>query len=361
EGEGRPDHPARTPRTHRSHAGRFFRDLERISGDLILLRGMLEDFRENRDRRPIFPEDADSRSKERWAEYYREQAMREDPLLAVVEMEGLSTKSLEKGMRLQIESGEALERHFEDEIKRHKLEASRDDAFDPEDPVRFLELAEIPEPEEEDDDTRCDAPCCKDDFRSGWSASVPELAAWEDAESERDVDTDRFENGREYNYRKDPVHKMLDPFLHELMTVTRELDDEARGGKGEGPSGRSGERGRRKKCQSAGSDQSAPSDASDQSTPSDRPEQPEKSARMRTPVVDYVLLLVMKACARLSSCGVNAEMVDDEAPIHGCHMFAMDNMEKIAKALDQFGPDRLRPFSARATRIASSIRRLLKG
>lgn len=330
------------------HKGRLFRDLARISDDVRLLCGQLEDFQENRQRRPIWVEDADANSKERWAEYYREQAMREEPIISVVEMEGLSKESLEKGLKLQEAQSNLLNSRIEDTKKRDRMEKQRRAAFDPEMPALFLDLPEIPEVKKDEDAPTHPRYDNESGLTDAWFKSLPELAEWEKEEMYRDADTNDIGDGKMYNHRDDPVFKMLDPFVHDLMRAMGELPERPSRDKWEsaaprnvvqegpgGPTSRKGTRENGAKKKSTGEEQ---------------------KVRHRDPVEDYVLLLAMKSAARMSSCGVNAEMVRSDAPIKGCHIFVRESLEKIAKAIDFCGPAYLRKFGVWARRISERIR-----
>ncbi|MFQ5685392.1 MAG: hypothetical protein ACE5GV_01900, partial [Candidatus Scalindua sp.] len=131
---------------------RFFRDMARIAPDFHILLDMFEGFRESRRVRPKEPEIDESWSPERWLDYYLEQARLEEPLIAMVDAEGLTGTSLEKGMKQMIEEREQMDRRMEKQINSYNLTRKRDAAFDPEYPEKFLDLSEIPDIKDEDDD-----------------------------------------------------------------------------------------------------------------------------------------------------------------------------------------------------------------
>ncbi|KKL22655.1 hypothetical protein LCGC14_2433280, partial [marine sediment metagenome] len=131
---------------------RFLRDIARIAPDFQILLDMFEGFRENRRIRPKEPETDESWSPERWLYYYREQARLEEPLIAMVDAEGFSEASLEKGMKQMIEESEQRDKVMEKHFISHKLMKNRDAAFDPEHPEKFLDLSNIPDIKDKDDD-----------------------------------------------------------------------------------------------------------------------------------------------------------------------------------------------------------------
>ena len=129
---------------------RVFRDLARIAPDFQILIDMFEGFRECSRTRPKEPETNTSWSPECWLDYYREQARLEEPLIAMVDAEGLSEASLEKGMKRMMEESEQRDKMMEKHFITYKLMRNRDAAFSPEHPERFLDLPEIPDIKEEE-------------------------------------------------------------------------------------------------------------------------------------------------------------------------------------------------------------------
>ncbi|MBM4066757.1 MAG: hypothetical protein FJ266_14150 [Planctomycetes bacterium] len=120
---------------------RLFRDIARIAPDFQIILNMLEGFRENRRIRPKEPEANTAWSPECWLDYYREQARLEEPLIAIVDAEGLSGTSLEKGFKRMMEESEQRDRMMEKRLLSYKLMRNRDAAFSQEHPERFLDLS----------------------------------------------------------------------------------------------------------------------------------------------------------------------------------------------------------------------------
>ncbi len=130
---------------------RFLRDMSGIAPDFHILSSMFEGFRESGRTRPKEPETDKSWSPELWLDYYREQARLEEPLIAMVDAEGLTGISLEKGMKQMIEEREQMDKRMEKQINSYNLMRNRDAAFDTEYPEKFLDLLEIPDVKDEDD------------------------------------------------------------------------------------------------------------------------------------------------------------------------------------------------------------------
>ncbi len=74
---------------------------------------MFEGFRENKRIRPKEPETNISWSPECWLDYYRKQARLEEPLITMVDAEGLSEASLEKGMKRMMKESEQRDKMME--------------------------------------------------------------------------------------------------------------------------------------------------------------------------------------------------------------------------------------------------------
>ncbi len=299
--------------------GRFLRDLVRVAPDLQILRGMFEDFRENRRRRPAHPEIDESWSVKRWLDYYREQARLEEPIIAVIDAEGLSEESLEKGMKMMIAESERLDRHKEEFVERYRLMRNRDVAFDPDKPELFLDLPAIPDIEDsEDDDAKVqtvDLHYEKDEPPSPWASSLPELKSWDSIVKETNFADDselahpEFEN--------DLVYRMLKPFVNNLISCLKKEYLEA--------------------IQKVGGE----------------------TYPMRSPLEHYLILLAFKAQARISSCGVWVDEVGHHSPRHGAYMFAMECLERIAEALEKLAPERLHHLVREARDIRNRIKKLL--
>ncbi len=171
---------------------RFLRDMAGIAPDFHILFNMLEGFLESRRTRPKEPETDKSWSPERWLDYYLEQARLEEPLIAMVDAEGLTGTSLEKGMKQMIEEREQRDRRMEKQINSYNLMRNRDAAFDPECPEKFLDLSEIPVIKDNDNDDyevrTVDLRYEEEEEPEPWASSLPELQDWNKYASESSFD-----------------------------------------------------------------------------------------------------------------------------------------------------------------------------
>ena len=158
---------------------RFLRDMSGIAPDFHILSNILEGFRESSRTRPKGPETDKSWSPELWLDYYREQVRLEEPLIAMVDAEGLTGTSLEKGMKQMIEEREQMDKRMEKQINAYNLKRNRDAAFDPDYPEKFLELSEVPDVKDEDDDVyearTVDLRYEEEEEPEPWASSLPEL------------------------------------------------------------------------------------------------------------------------------------------------------------------------------------------
>ena len=127
---------------------RFFRDLRRLDADLQIWLTMLVDQFENRRSRPPQAPDEETGTPEEWLEYLREQMRLEEPVVALVEAEGLSPETLEIGFRRAEADRERTEAHMETWLERTGQDEAREGVFDRLEPSRFLDLNEIPGAEE---------------------------------------------------------------------------------------------------------------------------------------------------------------------------------------------------------------------
>jgi len=298
---------------------RFLRDLVRVAPDLQIIRDMFEDFRENRRRRPAHPKIDESWSTERWLDYYREQARLEEPIIAVIDAEGFSKESLEKGMKMMIAESKRLDRHKEEFVERYRLMRNRDTAFDPERPELFLDLPEIPDIEDsKDDDAKVQAVDLhyeEDEPPSPWASSLPELKTWDRLSNETAL-TDNSERVH-LDFEDDPVYRMLKPFVNNLISCLKEEYLEA--------------------ARKVGGE----------------------TYPMRSPLEHYLILLALKAQARISSCGVWVDSVGHHSPRHGAYMFAMECLKRIAGALEKLASERLHHLVREARDIRNRIKKLL--
>ncbi len=297
---------------------RFLRDITRIAPDFRILLDMLERFRESRRIRPKEPEIDESWSPEHWLYYYREQARLEEPLIAMVDAEGLTGTSLEKGMKQMIEEREQMDKRMEKQINSYNLMRKRDAAFDTEHPEKFLDLSNIPDIKDEDDDDyevrAIDLHYEEEEEPEPWASSLPELQDWNKHASESSFDDSELSH---QDFEDDPVYRLLKPFTnnvleclkHDYLNRVRESGNEEN--------------------------------------------------QMRSPLEHYLVILALKPQVRISSCGVMAESVGHEAPRKGVYMFAMECLDRIADAINKFSLEHLYHLAAEARNIKKQIEEIL--
>lgn len=299
---------------------RVFRDIARITPDFQIILNMFEGFRENKRIRPKEPETNTSWSPECWLDYYREQARLEEPLIAMVDAEGLSEASLGKGMKQMMEESAQRDKMMEKQFITYKLMRNRDAAFSPEHPERFLDLSEIPDIKDEDDD---DYEVRAIDLRyeemeeeppEPWASSLPELRDWNKVTHESSFDDSEL---CRQDFEDDPVYLLLNPFAHNLFECLKQDDL------------RRVEKGRREENE------------------------------LRSPLEHYLIILALKAQVRISSCGVWAENVGHEAPRKGVYLFAMECPERIAEAIERFPRKHLYHLATEARNIKKQIEKIL--
>lgn len=297
---------------------RFLRDIARIAPDFQILLDMFEGFRESRRIRPKEPETDESWSPECWLYYYREQARLEEPLIAMVDAEGLSEASLEKGMKQMIEESEQRDKMMEKHFFSHKLMRNRDASFDPEHPEKFLDLLNIPDIKDEDDDDyevrSIDLRYEEEEEPEPWASSLPELQNWNKYASESS-----FDDSELYcqNFEDDPVYCLLKPFTHNVF-----------------------------KCQKHDHHHRVKESGSEEN-------------QMRSPLEHYLVILALKPQVRISSCGVLVESVGHEAPRKGVYMFTMECLERIAEAIERFSQEHLYYLATEARNIKKQIEKIL--
>ncbi|MGR3293257.1 MAG: hypothetical protein ACUZ9M_04485 [Candidatus Scalindua sp.] len=295
---------------------RFFHDLFRIAPEFHILLDMFESFRENKKRRPTEPEGDESWSPERWLHYYREQARLEEPLIAMVDAEGLSGTSLEKGMKQTIEESEQRDKMVEKHFISYNLMRNRDAAFDPEHPERFLDLSEIPDIKDEDGDYEVRTVGLRyeeeeeEEPSEPWASSLPELQNWNESISESSSDDSELHR---HDFEDDPVYRLLEPFTHNLIECLkrnhlRRVNESER-----------------------------------------------EEDQMRSPLENYLVILPLKAQVRLSSCGVLVESIGHEAPRKGVYLFTMECLERIADAIEKISQEHLYHLAAEARNIKKQI------
>ena len=298
---------------------RFLRDIARIVPDFHILLDMLEGFRESKRTRPNEPETDESWSPERWLDYYLEQARLEEPLIAMVDAEGLTGTSLEKGMKQMIEEREQMDKRMEKLFFSHKLMKNRDAAFDTEHPEKFLDLLSIPDIKDEDDDDyevrTVDLRYEEEEEESEpWASSLPEIQDWNKSISESSFDdSESFHQ----DFEDDQVYRLLKPFTKNVFECLKH--DYLR------------------RVKESGSEEN----------------------QMRSPLEHYLVILALKPQVRISSCGVMAESVGHEAPRKGVYMFAMECLDRIAEAIEKFSLEHLYHLAAEARNIKKQIEEIL--
>jgi len=308
------------PSSKKSQSGiRVFRDIARIAPDFQIILDMFEGFREERRIRPKEPETNTSWPPECWLDYYREQARLEEPLIAMVDAEGLSEASLEKGMKRMMEESEQRDKMMEKQFITYKLMRNRDAAFSPEHPERFLDLSEIPDIKDEEDDDDYEVRAIdlryeEEDPPEPWASSLPELRNWNKITHESSFDDSELFR---HNFEDDPVYRLLNPFVHNLFECLKQDDL------------------RRVK------------------------ESNREENELRSPLEHYLIILALKAQVRISSCGVWAEDVGHEAPRKGVYLFAMECLERIAEATERFPREQLYHLATEARNIKKQIEKIL--
>lgn len=299
---------------------RLFRDIARIAPDFQILLDMFEGFRENKRIRPKEPETNASWSPECWLDYYREQARLEEPLIAMVDAEGLSRASLEKGFKRMMEESEQRDRMMEKRFISYKLMRNRDAAFSPEHPERFLDLSEIPDIKEEDDND-CEVRAIdlryeeeEEEPPEPWASSLPELRDWNKITHESSFDDSGL---CRQDFEDDPVYRLLNPFVHTLFDCLKQ-DYLCR-----------------------------------------IKESKSEENQLRSPLEHYLIILALKAQARISSCGVRVENVGHDAPKKGVYLFALECLARIAEAVERFAPKHQYHLVAKALSIKKQIEKIL--
>ncbi len=299
---------------------RFFHDMSRIVPDFHILFNMLDGSRESKRVRPKWPETDDSWSPECWLDYYLEQARFEEPLIAMVDAEGLSEASLEKGMKQMIDESEQMDKRMKKQMNTYNLMRNRDAAFDHEYPEKFLELSEIPDVKDEDDggyevstvDLSYEE---EEEEESGpWASSLPELQDWDQHASGPSFDDSELSR---QDFEDDPVYRLLKPFVHNVFERQKH-DYLSRVKEGEN-----------------------------------------EEDQMRSPLDHYIVILALKPQVQISSCGVITEDVGHEAPRKGVYMFTMEYLDRIADTINKFSLDHIYHLAAEARSIKKQIEEIL--
>ncbi|MBZ0109572.1 MAG: hypothetical protein K8F52_12970 [Candidatus Scalindua rubra] len=296
---------------------RFLRDLSVIAPDFHILSSMLEGFRESGRIRPKEPETDKSWSPELWLDYYREQARLEEPLIAMVDAEGLTGTSLEKGMKQMIEEREQMDKRMEKQINSYNLMRNRDAVFDTEYPEKFLDLLEIPDVIDEDDEeyeVRTVDLHYEEEEPEPWASSLPELQDWNKHAFESSFDDSELSH---QDFENDLVYLLLKPFTNNIFErLKRDYLNRA------------------KECKN-------------------------EEDLMRSPLEHYLVILALKPQVRISSCGVMTESIGHDAPRKGVYMFAMECLERIADAIERFSLKHLYPLAVEARNIRKQIEEIL--
>lgn len=300
---------------------RVFRDIARIAPDFQIILNRFEEFRENRQIRPEALKTNATWSPECWLDYYREQARLEEPLIAVVDAEGLSEASLEKGIKRMMEESEQRDKMMERFFTTHNLMKNRDAAFNPDHPEKFLNLSEIPDIKDEEDDGDYEVRAIdlhyeeeEEEPPEPWASSLPELRNWNKVSQESLYDdSERLRQ----DFKDDPVHRLLNPFVHDTIECLKH--DYLQ---------------RVKESES-------------------------KEYVMRSSLEHYIIILALKAQARIASCGVHTESVGHEAPRKGVYLFVMECLEKIAKATHKFSQKHLYHLAVEARNIKKQIEEII--
>lgn len=80
---------------------------------------------------------------------------------------------------------------------------------------------------------------------------------------------------------------------------------------------------------------------------------------MRSPLEHYLIILALKAQARISSYGVWVENVGHEVPRKGVYLFAMECLERITEAVERFSPEHHYHLATEARNIKKQIEKIL--
>ncbi len=300
---------------------RFLHDITRVAPDFRLFLNTIDGIQRNRKTRPEELETDESWSAENWLYYYREQARLEEPLIAMVDAEGLTGTSLEKGMKQMIEESEKMDKAMEKQFDSFNLMRKRDAVFDPEYPEKFLDLSEIPDIKNDEDDGDYEVRTIdlhyeeeEEEPAEPWASSLPELQNWNESVSEQSYDKTGLSRP---DFKDDPVYRLLKPFTHDIFERLKHdhLNRIKKGSREEG--------------------------------------------QLRSPLEHYLVILTLKAQVRISSCNVHVESTGHDAPRKGVYLFAMECLERIAEAIETFSQEHLYHLAAEARDIKKQIELLL--
>lgn len=301
---------------------RVFHDIARIAPDFQIIHTMFEGFLENRRIRPEELKTDAAWSPESWLDYYREQARLEEPLIAVVEAEGLSEASLEKGMKRMMKESEQRDKSNERFFANYTLIKNRDAAFNPDCPGKFLELSEIPDITDEEDDGDYEVRAVdlhyeeEEEEPEPWASSLPELHNWNKASQESVYDDSERHRP---DFKDDPVYQLLNPFVHDIIECLKH------------------DYNRRVK------------------------ESESQEYVMRSPLEHYIIILALKAQTRIASSGVHTDSAGHDAPRKGVYLFIMECLEKIAKSIHKFSQKHLYHLASEARNIKKQIEEIIEG
>ena len=147
-----------------------------------------------------------------------------------------------------------------------------------------------------------------------WASSLPELRDWNKISHESSHNNSELFR---QDFEDDPVYRLLNPFVHDLFECIKH--DYLQ---------------RVKESES-------------------------EEYVMRSPLEHYLIILALKAQIRISSCGVRAEDVGHEVPRKGVYLFAMECLEKIAKATNKFSQKHLYHLAVEARNIKKQIEKII--
>ncbi|MCP4270153.1 MAG: hypothetical protein GY777_32030 [Candidatus Brocadiaceae bacterium] len=303
---------------------RFLHDITRVTPDFQLFLNTIDGIQRNKKTRLDELETDESWSVENWLYYYREQARLEEPLIAMVDSEGLTGTSLEKGMKQMIKKSENMDKIMEKQFSSFDLMRKRDAAFDQEYPEEFLNLSEIPDikDEEGDDDYEFRTIDLQYEEEEGggeeqaepWASSLPELRNWNESTAEQPYDSLGLSRP---DLEDDPVYSLLKPFAHDIFELMKH-------------------------------------DHLNQIKEGSR-----EADQLCSPLEHYLVILTMKAQVKISSCYIHVESTGHDAPRKGVYLFAMECLERIAEAIETFSQEHLYHLAAEARNIKKQIELIL--
>jgi hypothetical protein len=235
----------------------------------------------------------------------------------MIDAEGLTETSLEKGMKQMIEDSENMDKAMEKQFDSFNLMRKRDASFDPEYPEKFLDLSEIPDIKEDEDDNDYEVRTIdlhyeeeEEEPAEPWASSLPELQNWNESTAEQSYDNLGLSRP---DFEDDPVYRLLEPFTHNIIERLKHYHLNLI---------KEGSR---------------------------------EADQLRSPLEHYLVILTMKAQVRISSCNVHVESTGHDAPLKGVYLFAMECLERIAEAIETFSQEHLYHLAAEARNIKKQI------